>query len=136
MTPDAMAALHAACFTTPRPWSAQEFEAVLADALCFTLFESQGFLVGRAVAGEAELLTLAVDPTARRVGLGAALVKRFLAEAKTRGAASAFLEVSAQNQAAISLYAQAGFAEVGLRRAYYAQPHGAPIDALVLSRPL
>lgn len=131
-----MAALHGACFTTPRPWSAQEFEAVLADELCFTLIESGGFLIGRAVAGEAEILTLAVDPTARRKGLGGTLVDRFLAEAKSRGASSAFLEVSAQNQAAISLYVRAGFAKVGLRRAYYVQPHGAPVDALVLSRPL
>jgi [ribosomal protein S18]-alanine N-acetyltransferase len=131
-----MAVLHAECFTTPRPWSAQEFDAALADPLCFTLFESHGFLVGRAVAGEAEILTLAVDPTARRSGLGAELVKHFLAEAKTRGAASAFLEVSAQNQAAISLYMKAGFAEVGRRKSYYAQPQGAPIDALVLSRTL
>lgn len=131
-----MAALHAACFTTPRPWSAQEFEAVLADALCFTLFESRGFLIGRAVAGEAEVLTLAVDSAARRKGLGGKLVHRFLAEAATRGASSAFLEVSAQNRAAISLYLQVGFAEVGRRKGYYAQPQGAAVDALVLSRPL
>lgn len=131
-----MAALHAACFTTPRPWSAQEFEAVLVDALCFALIESQGFLIGRAVAGEAEILTLAVDPAARRKGLGGTLVDRFLAEARIRNAASAFLEVSAQNQAAFLLYAKAGFAEVGRRKRYYAQPHGAPVDALVLSRPL
>lgn len=131
-----MAALHAACFTSPRPWSAPEFEAVLTDALCFTLFLSHGFLIGRAVADEAEILTLAVDPAARRQGLGGRLIARFLAEAATRGATSAFLEVSAQNQAAISLYLQAGFTEVGRRKSYYTQPQGAPIDALVLSRPL
>ncbi len=136
MTPDAMAALHAACFSTPRPWVAAEFAALLADPLCFALIESQGFLIGRAVAGEVEVLTLAVDPTARRLGIGSRLVFGFLAEARKRDATSAFLEVSAQNQAAIALYLKAGFSEVGRRKAYYNQPQGAAIDALILTRAL
>ena len=131
-----MATLHAACFTTPRPWSAQEFATVLADPLCFALFESQGFLIGRAVAGEAEILTLAVAPTARRQGQGARLVDAFLTNARKRNAGSGFLEVSAQNQAAISLYLQAGFAKAGRRKGYYTPPEGPPIDALAMARAL
>lgn len=91
-------------------------------------------MIGRAVAGEAEILTLSVNPDARRRGLGAKLVQGFLTEAKMRGAASVFLEVAAPNQTAISLYLGAGFAKVGLRRGYYAQPGGAAIDAVVMSR--
>ena len=106
------------------------------DPLCFALIESQGFLIGRAVAGEAEILTLAVAAEVQRLGIGNRLVQGFLTEARIRGASSAFLEVSAQNQPAISLYLQAGFTEVGCRKRYYAQPQDAPIDALVLSRPL
>ncbi len=131
-----MAALHAACFTTPRPWSAAEFAALADDQLCFSIIESQGFLVGRAVAGEAEILTLAVDTAARRQGIGARLVQGFLTEARNRDAETAFLEVAANNLAAISLYFWAGFAESGRRRRYYAQPSGEPVDALVLSRAL
>lgn len=134
--PDAMAELHAASFTTPRPWSAAEFAQLLADPLCFALVESQGFLIGRAVAGEAEILTLAVAPSARRQGVAARLVQGFLAGARDRDAASVFLEVAADNAAAISLYLQAGFGQTGRRKAYYAQPGAAPRDALVLSREL
>lgn len=136
MTPDAIAALHAACFSTPRPWSAAEFAALGNDPLCFNLIESQGFLIGRAVAGEAEILTLAVAPAMRRLGIGNRLVQGFLVEARKRDATSAFLEVSAQNQAAIALYLQAGFSEVGRRKAYYNQPQGAPLDALILAQTL
>lgn len=133
MTPADMAALHARCFTTPRPWGAAEFAAIVSDPLCFTLIESDGFLIGRAVAGEAEILTLAVGPDARRRGMAARLVQGFLTEAQNRGAAQVFLEVAATNQAAISLYLQAGFAKVGLRRGYYTQADGATDDAVVMS---
>jgi [ribosomal protein S18]-alanine N-acetyltransferase len=129
-----MAALHARCFTVPRPWVAEEFAAIVSDPLCFALIESEGFLIGRAVADEAEILTLAVDPEARRRGLGARLVQGFLTEARNRGAISVFLEVAATNQAAISLYLQAEFAKVGLRRRYYALANGTAIDAVVMSR--
>lgn len=131
-----MATLHAASFTTPRPWSAAEFAQLLADPICFALIEAQGFLIGRAVAGEAEILTLAVAPAARRSGVGARLVQGFLAKARVGGATSVFLEVSAQNQPAISLYVRAGFVQVGCRKAYYNQPAGGPLDALVLARTL
>ena len=134
MTPEEMATLHAACFTTPRPWSAQEIRDTLASPYCFVLTEPQGFLIGRAVAGEAELITLAVDPAARQRGTGGRLVDAFLAEARARGAESAFLEVSAANLPAQSLYARKGFEQKGKRRGYYQTPEQTRIDALVLVR--
>ena len=109
---------------------------MLADPLCFTLIESDGYLIGRAVAGEAEILTLAVEPDARRRGFGTLLVQRFLAQARNRAATSAFLEVAANNTPAIALYLQAGFAEVGRRRGYYEQAGHPATDALVFSRPV
>lgn len=135
MTPEDLAALHARCFTTPRPWTAAEFSAFLADALVFLLVEGDsGFLLGRAVAGEAELLTIAVAPEARRRGLGRKLVSRFLYQARLRGAESAFLEVADDNDAARALYAQAGFVRAGRRRGYYVGPDGVERDAVVLRR--
>ena len=129
-----MAALHARCFTSPRPWVAEEFARFLADPLCFALIESDGFLIGRAVADEAEILTLAVDPARRRNGTGMRLVQGFLAEAAQRHAALAFLEVAANNLPAISLYLQSGFKENGRRKGYYGQRDGPSIDALVFGR--
>lgn len=137
MTPAALARLHAECFTVPRPWSAAEFAGLLDGPGVFLLTEGDaGFLMGRALAGEAELLTVAVAPAARRRGLGARLVARFLAEARARGAQSAFLEVAAGNAAARALYAAAGFAEAGRRRGYYRGPGGQAEDALVLAQAL
>lgn len=129
-----MAAVHAACFTTPRPWSAAEIASTLDSAFAFVLTEPSGFLIGRVVAGEAELITLAVDPSARKRGTGGRLVDGFLAEAKLRGAESVFLEVAANNLPAQSLYARKGFEPKGKRRGYYQSPTGERIDALVLAR--
>ncbi len=137
MTPEALTALHARAFTTPRPWTRSEFDGFLADPLVFLLIEGDaGFLLGRAVAGEAELLTLAVAPEARGRGLGQRLVLRFLYQARLRGAGTAFLEVAEDNAPARAVYARAGFAETGRRRRYYRTPEGRSIDALVLARVL
>lgn len=137
MTPEALAALHARCFTMPRPWAAGEFTALLGDPLTFLLVEGDaGFLMGRVVAGEAEVLTLAVAPEARRRGLGRKLVARFLYQARLRAAERAFLEVAEGNTPALRLYHSAGFAESGRRRGYYTGPDGQRSDALVLARAL
>jgi [ribosomal protein S18]-alanine N-acetyltransferase len=136
MIPADMAAIHALCFTTPRPWSADEIAAFEADPLCFTLTEAEAFLIGRAVAGEAELLTLAVAPQARRRGLGARLVSRFLYQARLRGAETAFLEVADGNTPALGLYNRMGFTRTGRRRGYYRLPDGQARDAIILTRQL
>lgn len=120
MTPQQLAALHASCFTRPRPWSTGEFAALLSAPGVVLLVRPQGFLLGRIAAGEAELLTLAVAPPARRTGEARTLVRRFLADCTAQGAAAAFLEVAADNAAAIGLYRATGWQEAGQRRNYYA----------------
>ena len=127
-----MAALHRACFTVPRPWAAAEFAELTANPMCFVIGDARGFAMGRAVAGEAELLTLAVDPLLRRQGIGATLVQNFLTAARGRGAESAFLEVIEDNHAARELYLKAGFVETGLRRGYYHCPQNGRRDAVVM----
>ncbi len=134
MTFDEMAAIHAACFTTPKPWSAVEIASTLDSDFVFLLTEPNGFLIGRVVAGEAELITLAVDPSARKRGTGGRLVDGFLREAGLRGAESVFLEVLASNLPAQSLYARKGFEPKGKRRGYYLMPESARQDALILGR--
>lgn len=133
MNAQALAELHAACFTTPRPWSAAEFADFLASPLCFLLTEEEGFLLGRVIADEAELLTVAVAPEARRQGTGARLLAAFAQAAKARGAATAFLEVAEPNTAARALYAQAGWAQAGRRKGYYHSPEGVALDAIVMT---
>ncbi|WP_048858098.1 GNAT family N-acetyltransferase, partial [Acidiphilium multivorum] len=77
----------------------------------------------------AEILTIGVAPPARRCGLARALLTVALAAARARGAETVFLEVEADNAAAIALYRAAGFIAAGRRRDYY----GAGRDALLFS---
>lgn len=138
MTPDALANLHARCFTSPPPWSARAFEDLLGNAHDFLIANAweTAFIAGRVIAGEAELLTLATDPDHRRQGLANALLARFDAEARERGASRVFLEVSETNTAARALYAAAGYAETGRRRGYYRQSDGTAVDAMILCKSL
>jgi ribosomal-protein-alanine N-acetyltransferase len=129
----ALAALHAAAFPPAEAWGADAIALMLGleGGFGFGLAD-QGFVLARAVAGEAEILTLAVAPPARRRGLAAILLRAAMMEAQYRDAEVMFLEVSDRNTAARGLYAGAGFAQVGRRRRYYADGS----DALVLSRRL
>lgn len=92
-----------------------------------------GFAMSRIVADEAELLLLAVRQDAQGRGIGRALLRRFSAEARIRGARRLHLEVREGNHA-VKLYEQAGFAIVGRRRDYYKGPEGIAYDALTLAR--
>lgn len=134
--PARLAAIHGACFDTPRPWSAEEIAAMLPAPGIVLLSEPEGFLIGRALAGEAEILTLAVAPAARREGVATRLLAAFLDRAARAGATRAFLEVAERNAPARALYARAGFAETGRRPRYYRHPDGSRSDALVLARAL
>ena len=126
-----LARLHAAAFD--RPWSAGEIATLMTTPGVFALaVDFQGFILCRSIAGEAEILTLAVIPAARRLGVGRALVEAAAGLAATQAAGSLFLEVAHDNVAALALYAAAGFERVGLRKGYYAS--GA--DAVVMRRAL
>lgn len=130
MTPEKMAVLHRACFTTPRPWSASEIAALLDSPYCFACCVDSGFLLGRAVAGEAELLTIAVIPSAQGRGIGSSLIDLFFDAARQRDSDQAFLEVAANNPAAIHLYLKKGFQQTGQRLGYYRLPDGSSVAAL------
>jgi len=88
--------------------------------------------------GEAQLLNLSVAPDVRRSGLGRALLRRFIADARHLGAEQLFLEVRPSNVAAIRLYETEGFVRVARRTAYYppAAPGAPREDALVMRRAL
>jgi ribosomal-protein-alanine N-acetyltransferase len=129
----ALAALHAAAFEAAERWDAAAIATLLGLPGTFGLhIPGAGFILARVAADEAEILTLAVIPQARRRGHAGTLLAGAMAGALLRGAAAMFLEVSERNTAARGLYAGAGFAEAGRRRRYYAD--GA--DALVLRRAL
>ena len=131
MTPEALAEVHRACFPG-RPWSAAWLTAVCSNPMvkCLTTACENGFALVQTVAGEAEVLTIAVHPQARRQGLATQLMQQLLAQNVER----VFLEVAEDNAAARSLYSKLGFQQVGHRKGYYARAQATPIDALILSR--
>lgn len=126
-----MALLHAAAFPSNERWAAAAFATQLGLPGVFGLLDERGAMaLARVAAEEAELLTLAVHPDARRAGLGRVLLSAALGEAARRNAAAMFLEVAQSNLAARALYAAAGFAPVGRRPFYYSSG----TDALILRR--
>jgi len=123
------------------PWTPGNFTDALAAGYSMTVGEAANTIVAYGVLllapGEAQLLNLTVASSARRRGLGRTLLRRFLADARQRGAAQCFLEVRVSNAAAIALYAAEAFVPVARRIAYY--PPGASgerEDALVMRRAL
>lgn len=127
----ALAAIHAAAYPPGEAWTDSAFAALLAVPATSGLIDPRGGLILiSTVACEAEILTLAVHPAVRRLGLGRRLILAALDAAARLGATAMFLEVSDVNNAARLLYETSGFAPVGRRRRYY--PDGS--DALVMRR--
>jgi ribosomal-protein-alanine N-acetyltransferase len=129
--------LHARAFA--KPWSMAEIAKLMENPAVFAIVsrnaDPQGFAMAWAAAGDAELLTVAVIPEARRKGVGASLVSAVSVSALVRGSASMHLEVAEDNLAARALYAKLGYEEAGRRHAYYAG-EGGSIDAIVMRRTL
>ena len=134
----ALAELHAASFDAP--WAAGDILRFAGDRGGFALAVEAddglaGFILCRSIAGEAEVLTLAVRPAARRRGIGRALLEAALVVVQPT-AASMFLEVAADNPGAVALYEGAGFETVGRRAGYYGRPSDGSVDAIVMRRTL
>lgn len=92
-----------------------------------------GFLSARISARELHINNIGVHETARRRGIGNALMQTAFDAARRQGALMSILEVRAGNVAAQSLYRRFGFEVVGRRRQYYREPVE---DALLMSAPL
>jgi ribosomal-protein-alanine N-acetyltransferase len=134
------AAIHRLRFASP--WSDGELHSLLVQDTVFGFVARQsnaygrpltgGFVLSRVAAGEAEILTIGVDPRFARLGLGWRLMRAALREARDQAAEAVFLEVDETNGAAIGLYRKLGFVDVGKRRAYYQGPGGTRTAALVM----
>lgn len=95
--------------------------------------EVVGFICGRRMLDEAEILNLAVDPHSRRLGVGHCLLQALLQTYKRENVLKVFLEVRQSNRAAIEFYSTSGFRITGQRTNYYRNPDEA---ALILTLPL
>ena len=134
----AFAALHGASFR--RGWSEDEFERLLLDRGVLA-HRAQlgsrlvGFIVSRIVAGEAEILSVAVARAQQGRGLARRLLDLHLRRLAGLGVRTVFLEVDDDNMPARRLYARSAFREVGRRDGYYPRS-GTAGTALVLRRDL
>ncbi len=130
--------LHAAAFAFG--WSKIDFESYLtdqntiADGLVAEGRKSElgGFVLSRLLPPDAEILTVAIDPARRGGGLGRQLLERHIDNLERGGGRLVFLEVADDNEAALKLYARAGFKEIGRRENYYARADGTKRAAINL----
>jgi len=105
------------------PWAASIMQRYLEKPDTCWVWEEQGVIqahsVVSAVAGEAELLTIAVHPEMQGKGLGRKMLGQVIEQAQRHQAEQIFLEVRESNSAAIALYENSGFCELGRRNNYY-----------------
>lgn len=102
------------------------------------MHDEDGIVLGYAFltvgAREAHLLNIAVDPLCQNTGIGRTLLAWVLQKAATMPIDRMFLEVRPTNAAALKLYHEAGFNEIGRRAGYYPAPNGKREDAIVMAR--
>ena len=130
-----LSAIHQSVFS--ESWNAADIAAMFSISgtqafIAEVASDAAGMALTRTIAGQAEILTIATLASRRREGVAAKLLGKAIEATKVLGAQTLFLEVAHSNVAARGLYAKAGFAESGRRKAYYANGD----DAIVMSRSL
>jgi len=131
------AKLHADLFAAA--WDAPSFASLLGQPAAVAFVARQGtaetvaFILGQVAADEAEILGLGVRADWRRQGVAARLIAALVGAARQAGARVLFLDVAADNTAALALYRQLRFEERGRRRAYYVTANAAAVDAVTFA---
>lgn len=131
----AMAAIQGSVFDTA--WPVEDIAALVdaPPALALIARENDsdvGFILGRLVVDEAEILSIGVAAASQGRGIAGQLLARWIAEIRGSGARQAFLEVAADNTPALALYRRHGFAVTGRRDGYYHRRDGSLGDALMM----
>ncbi len=132
MKSNALAEIHRKSFITPRPWSEKEFDELLLQDSTFLISNENSFLLGMLTDYEAEILTLAVDPMKRRLGIAKKMLNEFEDRCLKKNINKIILEVAKNNNPALILYKNCNFKITGKRRDYYTSPEGKKIDAIVM----
>ncbi len=134
-----IARLHAELFNPA--WSEESVRSLL-DHPASTAFMAMvggapktcvGFVMAQLAADEAEILSIGVTKDWQRKGVGKRLIEGVARAAQRAEAKKLFIEVAADNDAAMELYRRAGFLGTGLRRGYYERAGGEAVDAVTLS---
>jgi [ribosomal protein S18]-alanine N-acetyltransferase len=120
------------------PWSRSMFAGELskASSVCLGAFDEEtggliGYLIVSRYVDAWHVMNIAVDPNARRAGVGTALLVRLFELTTGDGRRGYTLEVRVSNTGAINLYERLGFQPRGIRRGYYTDNRE---DALIMWR--
>jgi [ribosomal protein S18]-alanine N-acetyltransferase len=95
-----------------------------------------GFVIGQVAADMAEIISIGVAEDWQKRGMGRILFGAFVRAVTRAGAKRLFLDVAADNTAALALYQAMDCAEVGRRKGYYVRHEAPSVDAIVMSKPL
>ncbi len=90
-----------------------------------------GFLLSWQIPPEIHILTVAVEPESRGMGIGRALMEALFSEASKRNCYKFTLEVRASNRNAIEFYKKFKFIPKGRRKGYYQDTNE---DAIIMWR--
>ena len=134
MTPFEMAKLHLLSGSLTRPWSESEYKILLSTDTIRFFYVENGFLVGRLIEPDAEILNVIVHPKYRRLGKARYLIDKFEKEAKEEGSSKCFLEVAESNSRANKLYQSLNYLSVGKRKNYYEFVDGRKDNASILAK--
>jgi ribosomal-protein-alanine N-acetyltransferase len=123
------------------PWSRGNFiDSLAAGYEARLLRGADGALLGYFLAmqgvGEMHLLNITVAPAVQGRGHAREMLDALCRLAREAANEQIWLEVRQSNERARQVYARYGFAEVGLRRAYYPATQGQREDAVLMSLPL
>ncbi len=95
--------------------------------------QTVGFIMGQMAADEGEILSIGVAPEWQRHGIGMRMMDGLTRALERAEIKRLFLDVAADNDAAMALYLKRGFAAVGLRKGYYKRKSTDAMDALTLA---
>lgn len=114
-------------------WSKEQFWSELAQPTrTYVVAKETESILGYyglfALAPQADVQTIAVNPVAQGRGLGAQLLNDLICNAQKQGCEQLMLEVRSDNSAALALYARFGFESLNIRSDYYAPG----VDAIVM----
>lgn len=128
-----LAELHAAAFGDHEAWKATEIRELLAQTQnrAFAIGRpAQAFIIVQHFTPEAEILTLATVPKARRMGYAMSLITRI---SDVLSVSKWLLDVAADNHTALALYERLGFKQDAIRAKYYRRTNGRTVDAVLMS---
>ena len=114
------------CFSSP--WSCESLKMLCREGgMGYVAYDTEAEKVLAyggmlCVLDEGQITNIATHPSARRRGLGEAVVRALLCGGEAAGLSFFSLEVRESNVAAISLYEKLGFVRAGVRKGFYSNP--------------